>query len=213
MGALIDPDTEASCRCGRIWWSTARRTTWRPASRRRGSGLQLSARRHRRHPRHLDTITALGAHRPRSAGARARRAMTSGDRVRMRVAGLDRPRTMLVIGRQPENAAGSCPEAAAPQRDAGSAGGRTCSRTSNANRCSRRLKRCSAGRPTCCWTARDRAGRQHPAVSRCGTRSPRSRRPEPPRPRAGGDFVVVAGPRLAEGAEAIARTLHPDAFK
>ena len=28
-----------------------------------------------------------------------------------------------------------------------------------------------------------------------------------------GDFVVVAGPRLAEGAEAIARTLHPDAFK
>jgi len=27
------------------------------------------------------------------------------------------------------------------------------------------------------------------------------------------DFVVVAGPRLAEGAEAIARTLHPDVFK
>jgi hypothetical protein len=24
---------------------------------------------------------------------------------------------------------------------------------------------------------------------------------------------VVAGPRLADGAEAIARTLHPDAFK
>jgi len=28
-----------------------------------------------------------------------------------------------------------------------------------------------------------------------------------------GDFVVVAGPRLAEGAEAIARVLHPEAFK
>ena len=28
-----------------------------------------------------------------------------------------------------------------------------------------------------------------------------------------GDFVVVAGPRLAEGAEAMARVLHPEAFK
>jgi ABC-type Fe3+-hydroxamate transport system substrate-binding protein len=28
-----------------------------------------------------------------------------------------------------------------------------------------------------------------------------------------GDFVVVAGPRLAEGAEAIARVLHPEAFR
>ena len=28
-----------------------------------------------------------------------------------------------------------------------------------------------------------------------------------------GDYVVVAGPRLAEGAEAIARVLHPEAFK
>jgi hypothetical protein len=28
-----------------------------------------------------------------------------------------------------------------------------------------------------------------------------------------GDFVVVAGPRLVEGAEAMARVLHPEAFK
>jgi ABC-type Fe3+-hydroxamate transport system substrate-binding protein len=28
-----------------------------------------------------------------------------------------------------------------------------------------------------------------------------------------GDFVVVAGPRLVEGADAIARALHPDAFQ
>jgi ABC-type Fe3+-hydroxamate transport system substrate-binding protein len=28
-----------------------------------------------------------------------------------------------------------------------------------------------------------------------------------------GDYLVVPGPRLAEAAEAFARTLHPDAFK
>jgi iron complex transport system substrate-binding protein len=28
-----------------------------------------------------------------------------------------------------------------------------------------------------------------------------------------GDYLVVPGPRLAQGVEAMAKTLHPDAFK
>src|ERR1051325_11509319 len=56
----------------------------------------------------FDTMTALGAATGREAQARELVVrVTSGlDRVRMRVAGLDRPRTLLVIGRQPKTLQG-----------------------------------------------------------------------------------------------------------
>jgi hypothetical protein len=116
VGALIDPDTE-------------RILSLRPDS---GRGLRLAERRRGalqegRHPDlqlphgvtdailgTLDTITASARHRPRGAGARVVVRITTGlDRVRMRVAGLDRPRTMLVIGRQPGTLQGILRAAAA----------------------------------------------------------------------------------------------------
>jgi len=168
----------------------------------------------------FDTITALGAATGHEAQARELvvRITTGLDRVRMRVAGRDRPRTMLVIGRQPGTLQGIYVQGGSGFLNEllEIAGGQNVfedvKRESVQPSSETMLRRAPdvllelratepagdyPGGDLSVWNTlasipavRDR--RLHSIV---------------------GDYVVVAGPRLAEGAEAVARTLHPDAFK
>ena len=168
----------------------------------------------------LDTITALGAATGHEAQARevVVRMTTGLDRVRMRVAGLSRPRTMLVIGRQPGTLQGiyvaggsgflnEMLEIAGGQnvfedlkRESVQPSSETLLR-----RAPEAVIELRAPQPAGDYPAGDldvwKTLASIPAV--------RDRQVH----LLVGDFVVVAGPRLAEGAEAIARTLHPDVYK
>ena len=168
----------------------------------------------------FDTITALGSATGHEAQARELvvRMTTDLDRVRMRVAGLDRPRTMLVIGRQPGTLQGIYVQGGSGFLNEllEIAGGQNVfedvkresvqpSSETMLRRAPDVLLELRATEPAGDYPGGDlnvwntlasipavRDRRLHSIV---------------------GDYVVVAGPRLAEGAEAVARTLHPDAFK
>ncbi len=168
----------------------------------------------------LDTITALGAATGHDAQARevTTRITTGLDNVRTRVAGLDRPRTLLVIGRQPGTLQGVYAAGGVGflQEILAVAGGENVfadvsresvqpSSETLLARAPDALLELHASTPAGDYAANDlkvwntlasipavRTARVHSLV---------------------GDSVVVAGPRLAEGAEAIARALHPAAFK
>jgi iron complex transport system substrate-binding protein len=222
VGALIDPDTERilSLRPDLVVVYGSRTDT---EARFKKAGIQTFNYRHGVTDAilaTLDTITALGAATGHEAQARevVVRMTTGLDRVRMRVAGLSRPRTMLVIGRQPGTLQGiyvaggsgflnEMLEIAGGQnvfedlkRESVQPSSETLLR-----RAPEAVIELRAPQPAGDYPAGDlavwntlasipavRDGRVHLLV---------------------GDFVVVAGPRLPEGAEAIARALHPDAFK
>jgi iron complex transport system substrate-binding protein len=222
VGALIDPDTERilSLRPDLVVVYGSRTDT---EARFKKAGIQTFNYRHGAADAILgtfDTITALGAATGHEAQARevVVRMTTGLDRVRMRVAGLDRPRTMLVIGRQPSTLQGIYVQGGSGflNEMLEVAGGQNVfedvkresvqpSSETLLRRAPDVLIELRAPQPAGDYPAGDlgvwntlasipavRNGRVHLVV---------------------GDFVVVAGPRLAEGAEAIARTLHPDAFK
>jgi len=222
VGALIDPDTERilSLRPDLVVVYGSQTDT---EARFKKAGIQTFNYRHGAADAILgtfDTITALGAATGHEAQARevVVRMTTGLDRVRMRVAGLDRPRTMLVIGRQPSTLQGIYVQGGSGflNEMLEVAGGQNVfedvkresvqpSSETLLRRAPDVLIELRAPQPAGDYPAGDlgvwntlasipavRNGRVHLVV---------------------GDFVVVAGPRLAEGAEAIARTLHPDAFK
>jgi iron complex transport system substrate-binding protein len=168
----------------------------------------------------LDTITALGAATGHEAQARevVVRITTGLDDVRKRVAGLDRPRTILVIGRQPGTLQGIYVQGGSGflNEMLEVAGGQNVfedvkresvqpSSETLLRRAPDVLLELRADAPAGTYTAADvevwNTLASIPAV--------RNRRVHS----LAGDHVVVAGPRIAQGAEAMARALHPDAFK
>ena len=105
VGALIDPDTERilTLRPDLVVVYGSQSDT---EARFKKAGIQTFSYRHdvsAAIPGTFDTITALGAATTHDAQARELvvRMTSALDRIRTRVAGLRRPRTMLVIGRQP----------------------------------------------------------------------------------------------------------------
>jgi iron complex transport system substrate-binding protein len=168
----------------------------------------------------FDTITALGAATGHEAQARELvvRVTSALDDIRMRVAGLDRPRTLLVIGRQPKTLQGIYVQGGSGflNEMLEIAGGQNVfedvkresvqpSSETLLRRAPDVLLELRATQPAGDYPGGDlevwntlasipavRNQRVHALV---------------------GDHVVVPGPRLAEGTEAIARALHPDAFK
>lgn len=222
VGALIDPDTERilSLRPDLVVVYGSQTDT---EARFKKAGIQTFNYRHGVTDAilgTLDTITALGAATGHEAQARevVVRMTTGLDRVRMRVAGLSRPRTMLVIGRQPGTLQGiyvaggsgflnEMLEISGGQnvfedlkREAVQPSSETLLR-----RAPDVLIELRAPQPAGDYPAGD-LGVWNTLASIPAVRDHRVHLLV-------GDFVVVAGPRLVEGAEAIARTLHPDAFK
>jgi iron complex transport system substrate-binding protein len=168
----------------------------------------------------FDTITALGAATGHEAQARevVVRLTTDLDEIRTRVAGLDRPRTLLVIGRQPGTLQGvfvaggsgfmnEMLEVAGGQnaledvkRESVQPSSETLLRLAPDVLLELRAREPAGNYPggdlevwnTLASIPAVRDRRVHALV---------------------GDHVVVAGPRIAQGAAAIARALHPGAFK
>jgi len=222
VGALLDPDTERilSLRPDLVVVYGSQTDT---EARFKKAGIPVFNYRHGANEAILgtfDTITALGATTGHDAQAREVVVRITGglDRVRMRVAGLSRPRTMLVIGRQPGTLQGmfvaggsgflnEMLEIAGGQNvfeDVKRESAQPSSETL-LQRAPDVLIELRAPQPAGDYPAGDldvwKTLASIPAV--------RDRQVH----LLVGDFVVVAGPRLAEGAEAIARTLHPDVFK
>jgi iron complex transport system substrate-binding protein len=222
VGALIDPDTERilSLRPDLVVVYGSQNDV---EARFEKAGIQTFNYRHDVNDAILgtfDTITALGTITGREAQARevVVRMTTGLDTVRMRVAGLDRPRTMLVIGRQPGTLQGIYAAGGSGflnemlelaggqnvfedvQRESVQPSSETLLRRAPAVLLELRADVPAGNYPGGdleVWNVlgsipavRDR--KVHAIV---------------------GDHVVVAGPRIAQGAEAIARVLHPAAFK
>jgi len=168
----------------------------------------------------LDTITALGAATGHDAQARevVTRVTTGLDTVRQRVAGLGRPRTLLVMGRQPGTLQGVYAAGGVGflHEMLGVAGGANVfedvpresvqpSTETLLTRASDAVLELHATAPAGNYPGGELAVWDTLA----SIPAARNRRVYS----LVGDFVVVAGPRLAEGAEGMARALHPEAFK
>jgi len=222
VGALIDPDTERilSLRPDLVVVYGSQTDT---EARFKKAGIQTFNYRHDVTDAirgTFDTITALGAATNHDAQARAVvEQMTTGlDRIRMRVAGLPRPRTMLVIGRQPGTLQGIYVAGGSGFLDEmlETAGGQNVfedfkkeaaqpSSETLLRRAPDVLLELRSPQPAGDYPAGD-LGVWNTLASIPAVRDHRVHVIV-------GDFVVVPGPRIAEGVEAIARTLHPDAFK
>ena len=222
VGALIDPDTERilSLRPDLVVVYGSQNDV---EARFKKAGIGIFNYRHA--PTEailgtLDTITALGAATGHEAQARevTVRIRAGLDNVRMRVAGLDRPRTMLVIGRQPGALQGIFVQGGSGflNEMLEIAGGQNVfedvkresvqpSSETMLRRAPDVLLELRAVQPAGNYPGGDLevwntlasipAVRDHRVSAIVG------------------DYVVVAGPRLAQGAEAMAKALHPDAFK
>jgi len=168
----------------------------------------------------FDTITALGAATGHEAQARELvvRITTALDGLRNRVAGLPRPRTLLVIGRQPGTlqgiyAAGGSGFLNEMLEIAGGQNVLEDVKRESVQPSSETLLRLApdvllelkATAPAGNYPGGDlevwNALASIPAVQNKQVRG------------LVGDYVVVAGPRIALGAEAMARALHPGVFK
>lgn len=222
VGALIDPDTERILAL-RPDFVVVYGSQTEIEARFKKAGIQTFSYRHGATDAilgTLDIITALGAatgHEPQAREVVV--GITAGlDSVRRRVEGLSRPRTLLVIGRQPGTLQGvyvaggigflnEVLEVAGGQnvfedvtRESVQPSSETLLR-----RAPDVLLELHAAEPAGNYPNGDlnvwNTLASIPAV--------RDRRVHS----VVGDFVVVAGPRLAAGAEAIARALHPDTFK
>jgi iron complex transport system substrate-binding protein len=222
VGALIDPDTERilSLRPDLVVVYGSQNEV---EARFKRAGIQTFNYRHAATDAvlgTLDIITELGAATGREAQAHELvvRITTGLENVRKRVAGLDRPRTLLVIGRQPAALQGiyvaggsgflnELLEIAGGQnvfedikRESVQPSSETLLR-----RAPDMLLELRATQPAGNYPANDlevwNVLASIPAVRDHHVHA------------VVGDHVVVAGPRLAQGAEAIARVLHPDAFK
>jgi iron complex transport system substrate-binding protein len=222
VGALIDPDTERifSLRPDLVVVYGSQSEV---EARFKKAGIQTFNYRHGTGDAilgTLDIITALGAATGHEAQARevVVRMNADLDRVRMRVAGLNRPKTLLVIGRQPGTLQGMYAAGGVGflNEMLEVAGGQNVfedveresvqpSTETLLRRAPEVLLELRASAPAGDYPGSDvevwktlasipavRDNRVHLVL---------------------GDHVVVPGPRLAQGAEAMAKALHPDAFK
>jgi iron complex transport system substrate-binding protein len=220
VGALIDPDTERilSLRPDLVIVYGSQTDAEARFSK---AGIRTYSYRHRTTSAvaaTFDAITEIGALTGHDAQARDVVTRVSADleAVRARVAGLPRPRTALVMGREPgtlqgiyvsggtgflhevldiaggANAFGDIKgESAQPSTET------LLARAPDVILELQAASRADIDRSMDVWKKLAsipavRTSRVHAVI---------------------GDFVVVAGPRLARGTEAVARALHPDAFK
>jgi iron complex transport system substrate-binding protein len=222
VGALIDPDTERifSLRPDLVVVYGSQSEV---EARFKKAGIQTFNYRHGTADAilgTLDIITALGAATGHEAEARevVVRVTSELDSVRRRVAGLDRPKTLLVIGRQPGTLQGMYAAGGVGflNEMLEVAGGQNVfedveresvqpSTETLLRRAPEVLLELRANAPAGDYPGSDvevwKTLASIPAV--------RDERVH----LVLGDHVVVPGPRLAQGAEAMAKALHPDAFK
>jgi iron complex transport system substrate-binding protein len=222
VGALIDPDTERilALRPDLVVVYGSQTET---EARFKKAGVQTFGYRHGATEAILgtfDTIIALGGATGHEAQARAIVAgMKAGlDAVRQRVEGLPRPRTLLVIGRQPGTLQGVYVAGGSGFLDEllEVAGGENVfddikresvqpSSETLLRRAPDVLLELHASAPAGNFRDVDiKVWNTLPSIPAVRDHRVQS---------VIGDFVVVAGPRLPQGAEALARSLHPDAFK
>jgi iron complex transport system substrate-binding protein len=222
VGALLDPDTERilALRPDLVVVYGSQTDT---EARFKQAGIRTFTYRHPVSPAivgTMDIVTRLGQATRHEAQARevVTRVTTALDTVRARVAGRDRPRTLLVIGRQPGTLQGLY--------------------ASGGVGFLHEMLQIAGGNNVFDDVQRESA---QPSIETLLTRAPdvilelKANAPAGDYNQADlevwkklaaipavrdnriktvvGDFVVVAGPRVAQGAEAIARTLHPEAFK
>jgi iron complex transport system substrate-binding protein len=222
VGALIDPDTERilSLRPDLVIVYGSQTDA---EARFKKAGLQTFSYRHgaaNAIQGTLDTITALGTVTGHEAEARdvVVRITAGLERVRQRVAGRPRPRTLLVIGRQPGSLQGVYAAAGIGflNEMLGIAGGRNVFedvKRESVQPSSETLLRSApdvllelkADAPAGSYAGAD-LEIWNTLASIPAVRNHRVRL-------VANDAVVIAGPRLPHGAEEIARALHPDAFK
>jgi iron complex transport system substrate-binding protein len=221
VGALLDPDTERilSLRPDMVVVYGSQTDA---EARFQKAGIRTFSYRHgatRAVNGTFDMITALGTATGHEAEARevVARITADLDRVRERVAGLDRPRTLLVIGRQPgtlqglyaaggggflhemlDIAGGDNVFADVPRESVQP------STETLLSRAPETVLELRAVAPAGDYTADLAVWNTLSSIPAVRQRHIHSLI---------GDFVVVAGPRLAQGAEAMARALHPEAFK
>jgi len=222
VGALIDPDTERilSLRPDLVVVYGSQTET---EARFKKAGIRTFNYRHGAEGAILatfDTITALGAATGHDAQARevVTRVSSRLDAIRMRVAGLDRPRTLLVMGRQPGTLQGIYAAAGVGflQEMLEIAGGTNVFDDVKRQSVQPSTETLLARAPDVLIELRSTvpagdymAGELAVWDTLASIPAVRNRRVYP----VIGDFAVVPGPRLAEGAEALARALHPEAFK
>jgi iron complex transport system substrate-binding protein len=222
VGALIDPDTERilSLRPDLVVVYGSQNDA---EARFKKAGIKTFNYRHA--PTDailgtLDTITALGAATGHEAQAREVIVqVTNGlDAVRKKVAGLDRPRTMLVIGRQPGTLQGIYAQGGSGflNEMLEIAGGQNVFEDVKRESLQPSSETMLRVAPDILLELRSVA----PAGNYPGTDlevwntlasipAVRNRQVHA----LIGDHVVVAGPRIAQGAEAMARVLHAGAYK
>lgn len=222
VGALIDPDTERilSLRPDLVVVYGSQNDV---EARFKKADIQIFNYRHAVTDAILgtfDTMTALGAATGHEAQAREVVVrMNSGlDSVRMRVSGLARPRAALVIGRQPGTLQGiyvqggrgflnELLEIAGGQNAFEDVERESVQPSSELllRRAPDILLELRASKPAGNYPGGDlEVWNTLPSIPAVRDRRVVS---------LFGDYLVVAGPRIAEGAEAIARSLHPGAFK
>jgi iron complex transport system substrate-binding protein len=224
VGALLDPDTERILSLRPTLIVVYGSQTDAEAGFKR-AGIETFSYRHDASiasaiQATFDTINALGAATGHDAEARevVTRMTSALDTVRKRVEGSARPRTLLVIGREPgalqglyasggigflhemlavaggENVFGDV------KRESVQPSSETLLRRAPDAVLELSAANAASDSPNGDLAVWDKLA-SIPAV--------RNRRVHS----IVGDFVVVAGPRLAQGAEAMARVLHPEAFK
>jgi iron complex transport system substrate-binding protein len=222
VGALIDPDTERilSLRPDLVVVYGSQNDA---EARFKKAGIKIFNYRHA--PTDailgtLDTMTALGTVTGHEAQAREAvvRITTGLDTVRQKVAGLDRPRTMLVIGRQPGTLQGIYAQGGSGflNEMLEIAGGHNVFEDVKRESLQPSSETMLRVAPDVLLEVRSGA----PAGNYPGTDlevwntlasipAVRNRQVHA----LIGDHVVVAGPRIAQGAEAMARVLHAGAYK
>ena len=222
VGALLDPDTERILAL-RPDLVVVYGSQTDAEARFKRAGIQVFVYRH---PVEMaitgtmDIITRLGALTDHAAQARdlVTRVESSLAAVRTRVADRDRPRTLLVIGRQPGTLQGIYASGGVGflHEILDIAGGENVFDDMKRESAQPSIETLLTRAPDAILELHAASAAGDYAANDLGAWSKLASVPAVRENRVReviGDFVVVAGPRLAEGAEAIARALHPDAFQ
>jgi len=222
VGALLDPDTERILAL-RPDLVVVYGSQTEAEARFKKAGIQVFVYRHpvdMAIAGTMDIITKLGALTDHAAQARevVTRVETGLVAVRMRVANRDRPRTLLVIGRQPGTLQGIYASGGVGflHEMLDVAGGENVFDDVKRESTQPSIETLLARAPDAVLELHAATPAGDYAAHDLGVWSKLASVPAVRENRIHeviGDFVVVAGPRLAAGAEAIARALHPEAFQ
>ena len=218
VGALLNPDTERilSLRPNLVIVYGSQADL---LAQFKQAGIAVFVYRHGGLPNTLDTITAVGAATGHAAGAATvvggLRARLDG--LRRRVAGRPRPRTLLVISREPGTLRGLYASGGIGFLHdlLELAGGSNVFADVHEESVQPSQETLLTRRPDVVVELHPRAEMADAVEARrawsplASTPAVRGNRVHP----LGGAFLVTAGPRLGDAAEAIGRALHPDAFK